>query len=507
MKIKIIRLALYISAFLLIPVFLISQQVAADPIVNPTHFDDTYWYWPSNPSGYTEMSTDITPIVDGSPDGYYFSSYYWFSGDYPATGGYLGLQTEGTQPTGKIAIFSIWGATSSSGPGYNGSGTESGEAYYTSRINYPWVINNTYKLSINLSSQSGGSETWSATIDDLTTNTFNLIGNIVVPSSRGNLYDISNTFHERYSGATTSCSDMQESEVEFTNLTASNGSISPTSHYNTQPSTGCNGDYATKDIPGGIETIIGGQFSSPTPTPTPTPVPPSTPSISSTTPTTLNVPTTVATDKTTTPTKVPLIASITITIFSAKNRPVANAKITLNGKSGETNANGQVTFNNVRTGNYYVIVESSGEKQQFKLVVKSSSSSQHISFKLANAQTSLWPEMLIGLVILISIFVASTLRLIPKFRNKPKLNMSSIQQPITQANNFAGPNPIENRPSWQQEVSDNLNQNENEQPSNQVVVNEKPPNVVNNQVIVNQHPAIIHPTSQTSDSEHSSNPD
>src|ERR1700721_1315445 len=132
----------------------------ADPITNPTHFDDTYWNWPAKSSGYTEMDTDITPLADGSPDGYYFSAYYWFTGDYPSNGGYLGLQTEGAMPTGKIAIFSIWGAISSNGPGYNGSGTEAGSTYYTSRIQYAWSINQTYDLKLFLTSQSSGSNTW-----------------------------------------------------------------------------------------------------------------------------------------------------------------------------------------------------------------------------------------------------------------------------------------------------------------------------------------------------------
>jgi hypothetical protein len=284
--------------------FTFAKTVLADPITNPTHFDDTYWYWPSNPAGYTSMDTDIIPIADGSPDGYYFSAYYWFSGDYPATGGYLGLQTEGSAPTGKIAIFSIWGATSSSGPGYNSSGNEGG-VFYTSRITYPWVVNNTYDLNISLSSQSAGSNTWTGTITDTTTHTSSLIGNIVVPSTRGNLYDISNTFHERYSGPTASCSDMQESEVEFLNLTANNGTISPTSHINDGPSgSACAADFATQDISGGIETIIGGQFPPVvSPAPVTTPVP--TKKVTTPTPTPAPVTTPVPTKKVTTPTPTP----------------------------------------------------------------------------------------------------------------------------------------------------------------------------------------------------------
>jgi hypothetical protein len=233
----------------------------ADPITDPTHFDDTYWNWPTNSTGYSEMDTDITPLVDGSPDGYYYSAYYWFAGDYPATGGYLGLQTEGSVPTGKIAIFSIWDATASNGPGYNASGVESGETYYTSRINYPWVVNHTYDLKISITTIGPPSEIWTAWVTDENTGVQSVIGSITVPYSRGFLYDQSSTFHERYSGPTAACSDMQESEVEYTNLTADNGSDSPVSHSNVGPTgSACASDFATKDITGGIESIVGGQF-------------------------------------------------------------------------------------------------------------------------------------------------------------------------------------------------------------------------------------------------------
>ena len=113
MAVLIMRIkSLMLPVLFVVVLLLFSRVVLADPITNPTHFDDTYWTWPSTPGGFTEMDTDITPVTDGSPDGYYFSAYYWFTGDYSATGGYLGLQTEGNNPTGKIAIFSIGGQLS-----------------------------------------------------------------------------------------------------------------------------------------------------------------------------------------------------------------------------------------------------------------------------------------------------------------------------------------------------------------------------------------------------------
>lgn len=339
----------------------------ADPITNPTHFDDTYWYWPSDPSGYTQMDTDITPVVDGSPDGYYFSAYYWFAGDYPATGGYLGLQTNGDQPTGKIAIFSLWGATSSTGPGYNGSGTEAGEEYYTSRISYAWTVNTTYDLRIYLVSNASGSETWRGSVINESTGVQSWIGNIVVPSHRGNLYDISSTFHERYSGATASCTDMHESEVKFTNLTANGGPIQTSSHENVQPTgSACSGYFATENIAGGIETIIGGQFPAPSPSPSPvitkTTAPTTEPSpspASSTSPTTMSS----STPKATSPVVSEKPGSINVKVVNSDNQLINKAKVTLDNKTTKyTDVQGTATFFNVASGKHTIEISYSNKK-------------------------------------------------------------------------------------------------------------------------------------------------
>jgi hypothetical protein len=122
---------------------------------------------------------------------------------------------------------------------------------------------------------------------------------------------------------------MQESEVEFINLTANNGTISPTGHTNDGPSgSACAADFATQDISGGIETIIGGQFppvASPTPVITPTPVkktPTSTPTPTVTpvvTPAT--APTTTSTTNQAKPSK-PIATTLSLKTYN-KARPLS----------------------------------------------------------------------------------------------------------------------------------------------------------------------------------------
>ena len=73
----------------------------------------TDWRWPDAPDGYTSFEWELTPRTDPSPDGYFWSHQFWLVG---GEAGYVGLQTLGSEPTGKIAIFSIWDAVTADGP-------------------------------------------------------------------------------------------------------------------------------------------------------------------------------------------------------------------------------------------------------------------------------------------------------------------------------------------------------------------------------------------------------
>lgn len=232
----------------------------------PTHFDDTWWNWPSSTSGYSDYTINITPEADGSPDGYFFSSFFIFvNGGTPYTGtgvgyGYLGLQTEAEAGfTGKDDIFSIWGATSASDAQYMTTFTE-GSSGWSGRNSYPWVVGSMYTLKVGyLSTQSDG-EHWEAWVTDDSTCVTSEIGQLVVPTSFGMLSNVTVSFHERYAGPVTSCSVMQRSDVEFTDPLFDD-SITPTGYTNYPANvTGCTADYGVEDIPGGFRSVIGGSL-------------------------------------------------------------------------------------------------------------------------------------------------------------------------------------------------------------------------------------------------------
>jgi hypothetical protein len=220
-------------------------------------FDDSYWYFPASTSGYTTLTMNVTPEADGSPDGYFFATEFYFESGTADTG-YMGIQTISTGIGSKGDIFSIWGAVSASDAQYITPFTE-GTSGLSTRNAYNWVVGHMYTFTVQyLSTQSDG-EHWESLVTDDTTCIQSVIGQIVTPTSYGLLTGSIGSFHERYSGETTSCSAMGLSDVEFTNPVM-DGSVVPYDYENVIPDvTGCSSYYGVENIPGGYRSVIGGQ--------------------------------------------------------------------------------------------------------------------------------------------------------------------------------------------------------------------------------------------------------
>jgi hypothetical protein len=104
----------------------------------------TTWSWPPTPTGYAEFRWTLEPRTDPSPVGYFWSHQVALVGGEAA---YVGLQTVGSEPAGKIAIFSVWGGIDAEGPEYaapfGGEGTG-----MTVRIRYGWVPGRRERLAL-----------------------------------------------------------------------------------------------------------------------------------------------------------------------------------------------------------------------------------------------------------------------------------------------------------------------------------------------------------------------
>lgn len=202
----------------------------------------TQWSWPPTRSGYGEMIWDLEPRTDPSPVGYFWSHQVgWVGGE----GGYLGLQTMGSEPTGKIAIFSIWGAIDADSPEYaapfSGEGTG-----MTVRIRYPWAPGRRERLHI----RGLGDGWWGAEVGSRP------IGRIRVDAAWGDLAPTSIMWTERYAPPPRACADLGHAVAWFASPTAG-GDVSPVGHRNfLADHRGCPGS-SVYDSDGGVVQIMG----------------------------------------------------------------------------------------------------------------------------------------------------------------------------------------------------------------------------------------------------------
>jgi hypothetical protein len=204
----------------------------------------TDWHWPAAPNGYSSFDWQLTPHTDPSPDGYFWSHQFWLVG---GEAGYVGLQTRGSEPTGKIAIFSIWDAVNAHGPAFVARFDGEGEGFSV-RIPWAWEVHRTYNLRVTATA----AHRWTAYVDD------RLIGHIDVPSQWGGLRDVSIMWTERYAGAQSSCGDIAYAVARFGVPTADGGSVVPNDHRNyLSAHVGCPGSLVT-DVAGGVEHVVGG---------------------------------------------------------------------------------------------------------------------------------------------------------------------------------------------------------------------------------------------------------
>jgi hypothetical protein len=202
----------------------------------------TQWSWPSTAAGYGEMGWDLEPRSDPSPVGYFWSHQVALVG---GEGGYLGLQTEGSEPTGKIAIFSVWGAIDADGPDY--AAPFSGEGVgMTVRIQYRWAPGRRERLSI----RADGEGWWRADVGD------RQIGRIRVDSTWGGLAPTSIMWTERYAPPLGACGELGHSVVWFGTPSAEGGAT-PLAHHNfLADHRGCPGS-SVYDADGGVVQVMG----------------------------------------------------------------------------------------------------------------------------------------------------------------------------------------------------------------------------------------------------------
>ena len=204
----------------------------------------TYWDWPASSQGYTSLEWTVTPQTDPTPDGYFWSHQFWLLGGHA---GYAGLQTVGSAPTGKIAIFSIWDAVSAEGPEFAEPFTGEGDGFSV-RIRCPWQVGRPYPF--RLATETGSWTAWVAG---------QRIGSIRVPERWGGLRDSSVMWTERYAGG---LHDIGRASALFGWPTARDGRgrvVRPLGHRNVLAEPAGSPGSSIIDQDDGVVQVMGGE--------------------------------------------------------------------------------------------------------------------------------------------------------------------------------------------------------------------------------------------------------
>lgn len=157
-----------------------------------------YAFWTMSAGGAFAQNVDQKITIDQKAVATFFAMLWNWEGQN--FGGYAGLQTNGVRfdgSRGDTAIFSLWNAVTSRGPG---CGTFGGEGTgHSCRLAYPLVAGRTYRLRVwKLESDPWG-QWWGAWVLDESTGIERHIGDIMGPWGSGAIMPPSN-FSEYFGG-------------------------------------------------------------------------------------------------------------------------------------------------------------------------------------------------------------------------------------------------------------------------------------------------------------------
>jgi hypothetical protein len=173
--------------------------------------------------------------------------YFW-SHQVALLGGeaaYVGLQTQGSDPPGKIAIFSVWGGLEAEGPETAGPFSGEGTGMQV-LIRYEWVPGRLERLVL----RADGGGWWRAEVEG------RLVGRIRVDAAWRGLTSKSTMWTERYAPALRTCAEIGHAVAWFGTPVA-DGDVAPLHHHNHLAShRGCPGS-SVHDAEGGVLHVMG----------------------------------------------------------------------------------------------------------------------------------------------------------------------------------------------------------------------------------------------------------
>ncbi|AFE06217.1 hypothetical protein COCOR_05148 [Corallococcus coralloides DSM 2259] len=213
--------------------------------------NQTYSYWDVQnvpAQGLYNFDLTIFPSNDPAADATHVAPWYFYAAQFAfKTGGdagYIGIQTD---PNGKRAVFSIWGANGATCSNVSGAicqpFSHEGVGYQT-MVPFNWVAGQYYRVRVWQNGADAEGEWWLGVIINDSTQTETVVGRIRVPWGRNWLSGSIINWVEWYGPGTDNCTQLTSSTVYFAPPKGNAGTLTAPPPYNTTGQGPCASDVS-----------------------------------------------------------------------------------------------------------------------------------------------------------------------------------------------------------------------------------------------------------------------
>jgi len=165
--------------------------------------EDVYYHYSINspPDGYDALNYTMSPQTyetSKTNEFYYGALQNYYQNSCPGCGYYFGLQPLGQY--GKTALFSVFGAGTSSSSPACAAGADGGPGT-SCHIPYGWTLGHFYDFTVTEVGSTSSTVTWKGNVTDDNTGTTTLIGDVTVPYAWGLLSNSGSIAFDEYFGS------------------------------------------------------------------------------------------------------------------------------------------------------------------------------------------------------------------------------------------------------------------------------------------------------------------
>lgn len=190
--------------------------VCAGPV---THTDmNIYTHWEMASTELNELESVVRIDRDPSGQSFFWATTFWLG----VQGGYIGLQTVGSETQGKVARLSIWDSQDATpGPGAGCRDFDGEGIGKTCWLPLAWAEGTAYAMRVG----TVDAASWRGEVVNIETGDSRVIGDIAAPPGGSLIASNVSAFTEYYGASLPACDALNPARAEFTRPVGNRGAV------------------------------------------------------------------------------------------------------------------------------------------------------------------------------------------------------------------------------------------------------------------------------------------